>query len=304
ILAGLIGLVVLAFQMGDFGLFEPSSGDTSNATPSPSPTVDVSPTPSPTPEVTSTPEPTPEETATPEPSPTPEEELVVVPEFIGATLEQAERAAGDLQLQVEEVFSDEFDQGIIVSQDPAPGEDVSPDATVIVRVSQGRETFNIPNLQGSSRSAALNELNNIPVGVEEIQEPSQSVPEGQVLRVEPTGRVNRGSTVTLYVSMGDVVQVPNVFETPVESAIDTLQSAGLQVGSASAQDCDYIQAQNPNFNCSQFPDGHIVSGTLQWGAWVNRGQVIDIAYFDEGDEGDDGNQDDDDNDDDDNGDDD
>jgi eukaryotic-like serine/threonine-protein kinase len=293
ILIGLIGLVALAFRLGDFGLFEPSAGGEVAET-TPTVTIALSPTPSPTPELTATPEPTPEETPTPEPSPTPEPELVLVPDFTNSTLEQARAAAGDLQLEVEEVFSDDFDEGLITSQDPAPGTEVDPDSTVVVRVSQGRETFNVPNLANQSRNAAMSELNNLPVSINEQSEPSQSVAEGNVIRVEPTGQVGRGSTVTVVVSLGDVVRVPDVFGDVVNQAIGTLESAGLQVSSAVPQTCEFIQSQNPNFNCANFPNGGVVSATLQWNSWAPRGSSIDIAYYEAGGDDDDDDDDDDD----------
>jgi eukaryotic-like serine/threonine-protein kinase len=287
ILIGLVGLVVLAFRLGDFGLFDPSAGQVSETTPTA--TSEASPTPSPTPEFTPTVEPTPEETPTPEPSPTPEEEdeFVLVPRFIGGTLDQARAAAGDLVLEVEDVFSDEYDQGIIASQEPPEGTEVEPDATVIVRVSQGRETFNIPNMANRSRNAAVNELSALPINLQERQEPSRNIPQGTVIRVEPTGPVLRGSTVTIYVSMGDVVRVPNVFRTPLNEAVNQLEAAGLQVGSANPQDCAFLRNQDPNFDCAGFPDGYILSGTLQWDSWVQRNSTIHIAYFVASDEDDD-----------------
>lgn len=281
ILIGLIGLVLLAFRLGDFGLFEPTNpGTDENSTATP--VAQESPSPSPTSELTPTPSPTLEETPTPEPSPTPtpEPETVAVPQFVNGTLEQARAVAGDLELEVEEVFSDDYQQGIIASQDPQPGTEVEPDATVVVRVSQGRETFNIPDLSGESRDAAMSELEDIPVDVQESREPSQSVPEGNVIRVEPTGQVNSGSTVNVVISRGDSVQVPNVFREPVADAVSRLENAGLQVGSVDAQSCEFIQNQNSNFNCNEFPDGAVVSGSLQWEEWVSRGSTINIAYYD------------------------
>jgi eukaryotic-like serine/threonine-protein kinase len=278
ILIGLIGLVVLAFRLGDFGLFEQTADGTVT------PTVTAQPSPSPTPELTATPEPTPQETPTPEPepSPTPEAEMILVPNFVNSTLEQAERvaSANDLELEVEEVFSDSVNEGIIASQVPEPGTEAEPGDTIVVRVSQGAETFSVPNLANESRNAAQNQLANLPVNVEERWEPSRNIAEGVIVRVEPTGQVGRGSTVTLYISMGDVVLVPNVFRQPVSEAIAQLQSAGLQVASAVPQSCEFIQNQNSQFNCNEFPDGHVVSGTLAWENWVPRGSAIDIAYYD------------------------
>jgi eukaryotic-like serine/threonine-protein kinase len=283
ILIGLIGLVVLAFRLGDFGLFEPTVGQVDD--PTPTAEVDVTPTPSPSPDETATPEPTPEETPTPEATPTPEEEepeMVLVPEFIGATLEQARRSAGDLELIVEEVYSDDVEAGRIVSQDPPPESEVEPDSEVTIQVSLGPEFVSIPNLGNRPRAEAIIRLSDLGLSVNETLEPSRNIQEGNVIRTEPSGQARPGSTVTVVVSRGDVVQVPNVFRTPVSQAVATLENAGLQIGTVAAQDCDFIRAQDPNFDCAGFPDGHIVSGTLQWNDWVPRGSTIHVAYFEAG----------------------
>lgn len=284
ILIGLVGLVILAFQLGDFGLFEPTGDDDENdSTPTATSEAEPSPTeePTATPEATATPEPTEEETPTPSPSPTPEEEeLILVPELVGGTLEQAEIALPDgLQLQVEEVFSDEYAPGEIAYQDPPPESEVEPGSTVYVQVSRGSETVEVPNLAGEPSSSVFSQLSDLPVDLEGVEEPSQDVPEGNVIRIEPTGDVTRGSTVTVVVSAGDVVQVPDVYQTPVQQAVMELQNAGLEVGSVSPQSCDFIQSQNSNFDCESFPDGGVVSGTLGWNEFVERGSTIDIAYY-------------------------
>jgi eukaryotic-like serine/threonine-protein kinase len=292
ILIGLIGLVALAFRLGDFGLFEPTVGQVDDATP----TEEVGQTPSPSPAVdsTPTPEPTPGETPTPEASPTPEAEMVSVPEFEGSTLRQARSLAGDLELVEEEVFSDDVEEGLIVSQDPAAGSLVEVGSEVIVRVSLGPETVTIPELANTGRSDAINELEELGLSVDEAWEPNTNVPEGVVIRTEPSGEVDAGATVTIVISRGDVVQMPNIFRTPYQQAINQLEQAGLQVGSVGAQDCDYIRSQDPNFNCETFPDGHIVSATLGWNQWVPRNSTVHIAYYDAGQPADDDDDDDDD----------
>ena len=204
-----------------------------------------------------------------------------MPNFQDATLDQARSIAVDFELEVEEVYSNSVQQGRIVSQDPAPGTELEVGSTVTVRVSRGPEMVSIPSLGGEPRDAAVSRLRDLGFSVDETQEASRNIPEGQVIRTEPSsGQARRGSTVTVVVSRGDVVRVPDVFRQPLNQAVQRLQDAGLQVGTQSAQSCEFIQSQDPEFNCDTFPDQHVVSATLQWNAWVPRGSTVDIAYYD------------------------
>jgi eukaryotic-like serine/threonine-protein kinase len=287
ILVGLIGLVVLAFQLGDFGLFEPSG----SADPTPTPTEIAeapltpeetpTPEPSPTPDDTPTPEPTPE--PSPTPTPTPEIETALVPELIGATRENAERSAlvGDFELVFTEVYSTTVEAGRVISQDPPPGTELDRGSEIEVVISLGPEFVSLPNVANLTRSQALSQLGGLPITINEIQEPSRNIPEGSVVRTEPAGpsQIRTGSTVLLVVSRGDVVQVPDVYSQPRDQAIQRLTEAELVVGSQFPQDCEHITGVDPTFDCEAFPDDHIVSGSLEWNAWVPRGSTINIAYY-------------------------
>jgi serine/threonine-protein kinase len=46
-----------------------------------------------------------------------------------------------------------------------------------------------------------------------------------------------------------------------------------------SQSCEQIRQNIANFDCDQFPDGGVVSASLQWNSWVPRGSPIDIAYY-------------------------
>jgi len=173
-------------------------------------------------------------------------------------------------------------KGVIIKQDPPAGTELAKGSTVTVWVSQGPQFISFPKLDGQPYDQALRQLQSLGLNVNRVEEPSQTVPEGQVIRTDPPGpgQVPSGGTVTVYVSMGDKVKVPDVYKMPYQQAVQVLQSAGLVVGSVSPQTCNYIRTHGaPNFDCASFPNGGVVSGTLQWNTWVPRGARIDIAYY-------------------------
>lgn len=279
ILAGIVALVVLAFQLVDLRAL---TGTSSQPVPSPTLVAVVpSPTPAPlpTPEVSPTVAPTPTPEPTPSPSPTPE--MARVPDLVNSTLRQAEAAAaaGDFQLSIEEVFDNVISAGVVVRQDPPAGQLLEKGSTIRIWVSKGPEWITLIGLAGRPYTEVLQQLQNLPVTVEKVEEGSRTVPEGYVIRTEPAEQVRNGGTVTVYVSVGDRVRVPDMYGKPYQQAIVTLQQAGLVVRDVIPQTCDEIRRAFPTFDCEQFADGGVVSATLQWNSWVPRGSPIDIAYY-------------------------
>ena len=291
ILIGLIGLVFLGFRLGDFSLFnppptantvtQPTAPLVAAATPPPTSTMSVTvlPTTPATPAATPVPSATP---GTPIPSATPTPATARVPYLIGSTWDQATQAAkvGNFQLVRQDVFSDTIVAGRVVDQDPKPQTELPLDSPINVTVSKGPQYVTIPNLVNQSQDAAQRQLTALGLTVTIAQEGSQTIPLGNVIRTDPQAQVQSGGAVTLYVSVGDKVQVPDVYQQPHQQATVALQQAGLTVGSVSAQGCSYIRQHDNTFNCQTFPNGGIVSGTLQWKSWVPRGSRIDVAYFD------------------------
>ncbi|GBD18962.1 Serine/threonine-protein kinase PrkC [bacterium HR27] len=279
ILVGIVALVVLAFQLVDLRALTGS-----DESPNPSPTVAVlapSPTPAATPSPVVTPTSLPTPTTEPTPSPTPTPEMARVPDLVNSTLRQAEAAAaaGDFQLEVEEVFDNVVPAGTIVRQDPQPGTLAEKGSTVRVWVSKGPEWITLIGLAGKPYTEVLQQLQGLPVTVEKVEEGSRTVPEGYVIRTEPAEQVRNGGTVKVYVSVGDRVRVPDLYGKPYQQAVIELERAGLVVRNVTPMTCEQITASFPSFDCEQFPDGGVVSATLQWNSWVPRGSPINIAFY-------------------------
>lgn len=278
ILAGIVAVVVLAFQLIDLRAL---TGASSEPTPTIVAVVPTStPAPSPTPAPTPTEEPTP--TTEPTPSPTPTPELARVPDLVNSTLRQAEAAvaAGNFQLEVQEEFDNVVPAGTIIRQDPPPGELLEKGKTIRVWVSKGPEWITLIGLAGRPYTEVLQQLQSLPVNVQKVEEGSRTVPEGYVIRTEPAEQVRNGGTVTVYVSVGDRVKVPDLYGHPYQQAVSELRQAGLVVRNVAPMGCDEIRAHFPDFDCQQFPDGGVVSASLQWNSWVPRGSPIDLVYYD------------------------
>jgi serine/threonine-protein kinase len=202
--------------------------------------------------------------------------------LFNSTLDQAETAAlpGDFKIAQNPVYSDIYPAGIIFDQKPAPATLADKGSTITVTISLGPQYVAIPDLSGQPVAQAQGILENDGLTVTVVEQGSKTVPSGDVIGTDPTGQVKNGSKVSLYASVGDKVQVPDVFSTPRDQALSELENAGLTVGTASPQSCSQIQAEDASFDCTSFPDGDIVSGTLQWNSWVPRGATINVAYYD------------------------
>ncbi|EOT46560.1 hypothetical protein OMY_01709 [Enterococcus sulfureus ATCC 49903] len=135
-------------------------------------------------------------------------EPVMMPDLTGLTETQAYQrmvanglSANSLTMS-DEVFSDQ-PKGTIISQTPTYGEEVLPgDTSVTYVLSKGVETFTVPDVTGKSKSDAEKTLKDAGLTSTTTEEFSDSVAEGKVISMTPTGDVTKGSQITLTISKG------------------------------------------------------------------------------------------------------
>ncbi|HET7035077.1 MAG TPA: protein kinase [Thermomicrobiaceae bacterium] len=310
IMLGLLGLVILGYRLGDFSFFDPSPTSVpvtqlptqaavvaTTATPTPNPTTVPTATPTlpivlatptatpiatplPTPTPTVAPTPTPEVTPTVAPAPTPE--TATVPVLTNSTVDQAKAAAkvGDFQLREQDQFNDTVQQGYIFDQDPKAGTKLARGGPITIWVSKGPQFVTIPDVKGLPYLEAKGQLEALGLTVSEVEEASASVDEGLVIKAEPSDQIAPGGTVVLHVSAGNKVLVPDLSGRPYQQAVQTLKQAGLVVDGVVPQSCALLKSSDPKFDCDNFPNGGVVSATLPWNTWVDKGSHISIAYYD------------------------
>ncbi|WP_322512853.1 Stk1 family PASTA domain-containing Ser/Thr kinase [Chloroflexus sp.] len=137
-----------------------------------------------------------------------------VPELVGRSDGEARQLLQ--QNQLIPVPSSEHNrdvpQGIVITQAIPAGTVVEVNSPVSYTVSLGPLLVEVPNVTGTRQDIARNQLVAAGLKVNVVEEPSQTVDVGFVIRQSPSAtlRIPQGDTVTIYVSLGDVVRFPEV----------------------------------------------------------------------------------------------
>ena len=161
---------------------------------------------------------------------------VVVPSLAGLTIKEGTSSLKDLGLSLDvaaEEFSEDIPEGKIITSNPAGGGRVSPNGTVDVTVSKGKERYSVPTLQGLKQDVAEQQLQENKLVLGEIREEySTEFPQGFIMRSDPPAgeRVKRNSQVNLYISLGiEQIALGDYKGKSGEQALNELTDAGFDV---------------------------------------------------------------------------
>ena len=129
-----------------------------------------------------------------------------VPDVVGMAPEQARSelgSAGFTDVSVTEEFSNNIPRGQVSLQEPAPGLRARGGQAVSLVVSRGTPK-EVPVLTGESRASASSQVSGLDLRVTTVSEPSDTVPEGDVISQDPApGTVlEEGDGVSLVISSG------------------------------------------------------------------------------------------------------
>jgi eukaryotic-like serine/threonine-protein kinase len=157
---------------------------------------------------------------------------VEVPRLVGLTYEDAVDALDEVGLEPRRVnvFSQK-PEGEVTGQSPRAGELVDEGSEVEVRVSQGPEEVEVPDVLGQSEQSAIDELEAAGFEVSSSEAPSDDTPAGLVSAQNPgPGELAaEGSTVQITISTGpELATVPDVVGEPAGDARAMLQDAGFR----------------------------------------------------------------------------
>ena len=165
--------------------------------------------------------------------------------------------------------SDEYDEGIIISQEPRANTSVRQGSVVRVVVSSGLRMYTVPDVAGKTQEQAEQELTNAGFVPTVVQQSDDTVPAGQVISTSPAGNeeAKKGSTVTIYLSTGSrnlstLTTVPRVVGMTRSQAEQELRNFDL---SASFTEVD-----------STRPAGEVISQNYEEGARVAEGTTITL----------------------------
>ena len=148
----------------------------------------------------------------------------------------------------EEENSDTVKEGYVIRTDPAEGEVLSDDQTVKLYISKGPEIKkrDMPNVVGQSLETARTILDShkLALVVKEVEETSNTVEEGYIIRVDPAvgEEMKTGDTVTLYVSTGPKkAKMPDLLGEDIETALKMLNAAGF----SNITYEEYVESEEP-----------------------------------------------------------
>ncbi|GGT22862.1 Stk1 family PASTA domain-containing Ser/Thr kinase [Streptomyces purpureus] len=162
-------------------------------------------------------------------------EIVKVPDLKGTPLPQARRELAKAGLApgvITTAFSQDIPRNAVISTDPKPGTERSPDSAVALVVSKGAP-IDVPDVAGASVASATETLQDLGLTVrvapEQVHSPrAAGTVANQSLAVG--SRAAKGDTITLTVSKGPrMVEVPDVTGEKADDAKARLIAAGFQV---------------------------------------------------------------------------
>ena len=197
---------------------------------------------------------------------------VKVPNLTDMTYEQAEEELTELGLEIEmgnEVFSDEYDEGKIVSQSPKSGMKVKKGKTIRVNISKGSGTETVPSVIGQTVEQARATLEAKGFSLGSVSEEESDSPEGTVIKQTPDAGTQAESSqaVSLVISKGRSVKevaMPGLLGKSLDAAKAEIESAGLKVGSVT-----YGYSED-------YPSGQVIEQQYNSGTSLTEGTSVSI----------------------------
>jgi serine/threonine-protein kinase len=163
---------------------------------------------------------------------------IEVPNLVNKARAEAEadaRAANLVPAIGKTVKSAECTVNNVVAQDPPAGTKVEENSTVTLDICGGPDTVTIPNLVGSTKEIAEDRLKELDLEVD-FKSVDSEKPKNQVVRVlqgdqvlEAGAEVPKGTELTVEISKGNMVEVPDVTDKTEQEAKAILDSRGFDV---------------------------------------------------------------------------
>jgi beta-lactam-binding protein with PASTA domain len=157
-----------------------------------------------------------------------------------------------------------------------------------VVLSSGRPDVDVATLApaGLSADAAEQALRAAGLNVLRTDSGSPTIPAGTVVRVEPEDSVRRGDTVTLFVSVGNLVQIPFSLQGEPLATVDAaLAEIGLEVIEAIGVPASTIEGAGIDLAANGIEDGDVVGvqdNGAAFGAWLEPSSAVTLVYYDAG----------------------
>ena len=200
----------------------------------------------------------------------------MVPNVVNTTVEVAEAKSSNKKLKIQIVgkeYSDEIEEGIILSQNITGGEVVEEDTVLEVVISAGKESVFMTSLVGKTKEEAIAWLdtNGIKYTIEEIE--SMSTP-GTIANqsVAADEKIAKGDTVVLQVSTGisgidnkAEVRMPDLTKLTYAQAQKKMEELGL-----------YLSIETSVYDMKVAKD-KVISQSVPLGTVLHQGDSVTVV---------------------------
>lgn len=201
-------------------------------------------------------------------------ETVKVPSVVGYHKDEAEKILKEAGLEMfieANVESTDYAKDYIIYQN-YDGYDMKKGTTINVKVSKGAKTVLVPKVTDMSVEAAKIKIEENNLVFKKEEEPSATVPAGEITRQYPTfnTEVEENSEVIVYVSAGvtdGMTKVPNVLDKTEAEARQLLDTANLIIR------VEYVKKSNAE-------DGKVVDQSIEADTFVSELTEIVIMVND------------------------
>ncbi len=155
-----------------------------------------------------------------------------------------------------EVNDDSVPIGFIISQNPMAGKKMGPGSTIDLVISSGPSLIELGDLSRKSVEDATQILETLGLEFETLEEYSEDIEEGLVSGTLPEAGeiITPDDVVTIIVSLGIKIEVPEVEGLTYQDAIDKLEEAGL-VATISGDTNGVVRKQLPRKGEFLEPEG-------------------------------------------------
>ncbi|MFI8566172.1 Stk1 family PASTA domain-containing Ser/Thr kinase [Rhodococcus sp. NPDC078407] len=200
---------------------------------------------------------------------------VQVPRLTGRTQQQASDALNEVGLELDPTIarapSSPEDLDKVIEQNPSSGVSMNADSQVRITLGSGPAQVRMPNVVGQLVDVAQPNVEGAGLRVQ-IQNIDSSQPVGQVVSTDPAGgaTVAENTVVTLRVSNGDKIPMPDLSGLTESQALTALESAGW-TGTASELSTSSQAILDP------LSVGRIVNQTQPAGSEISKTDTITVT---------------------------
>ena len=168
---------------------------------------------------------------------------VELPNFVGLT-ETEVKAENDFVFEVEYMYNEEYEAGVVFAQKPKAPRAVKQHSAVKLKVSKGVMSSELPDLEMYTKEQAQKRLEEMGAHVYIKKVENAELPEGLVTGMDPQpGQIIKGGeTVTLYVSTAEKITTATV---PAVVGMDIADARREIIGARLKMNCINVQSEEP-----------------------------------------------------------